>query len=84
MDHYLFLAKSVTTAQRMQQILERSGVHSAVSRAPTGLSKQGCAYAVRVGKTQYKQARVSLKDAGIALSGIYLWIGGSYREVRDE
>ena len=82
MDHYLFLARSVTVAQRMRETLERAGIRGLIQRAPTGLSLQGCSYAVRVGKAHYHKALSLIQTLGLSPFGVFVYESGSYREVK--
>lgn len=52
---YLIMCKSMTYAQRAARLLERSGITTAVIRAPQSLGKNGCAYAVTV-RRRWEQA----------------------------
>ena len=82
MDHYLFLVRSVTAAQRMRETLERGGIRAGIQRAPTGLSKQGCSYAVRVGTAQYAKAISLIQSLKLSPFGVFQYANGSYREVK--
>ena len=81
MDHYLFLARNVTAAQRMREALAKGGIRCAVQRAPTGLSKQGCSYALRIGTAHYREALALIRPLGLDPFGIFLYVNGTYREV---
>ena len=56
MPYYLLLCRSITHAQRMNKLLERSGVTAPYYRAPAGLTNRGCSYAVRIGADHYPAA----------------------------
>lgn len=43
MNEILFIARSVTHAQRMVRALEQCGIRSFLFRAPAGLTGGGCA-----------------------------------------
>ena len=49
MNEILFIARSVTHAQRMVRALEQCGIRSVLFRAPAGLTGGGCSYAVAGG-----------------------------------
>lgn len=82
MDFYLFSLRSITTAQRMQQVLERAGIRANIQRAPTGLSQKGCSYVLRVPATRYRDALDLLKQQGMSPVGIFVYDNGAYREVK--
>lgn len=46
MTQYLIMCRSLTSAQRSQRLLERSGINVTLVKAPQGLSTNGCAYAL--------------------------------------
>lgn len=48
MNEILFIARSVTHAQRMVRALEQCGIRSFLLRTPAGLTGGGCSYAVKV------------------------------------
>ena len=81
MDHYLFLARNVTAAQRMHDALAKGGVRSVMQRAPTGLSKQGCSYALRIAPAHYREALDMIRPLGLDPFGIFVYVNGTYREV---
>ena len=81
MDYYLLTARTITQAQRMQQVLERGGVRSAVQRLPSGLSQQGCAYGVRVRRGDGERAVGMTRAAGMRPQRVYAYDKNGYREV---
>lgn len=67
MDDYLMIARSVTYAQRIERVLARAGIRSAMFRAPLELVKdEGCAYAVRISAANAAEAMVQLHKNGLA------------------
>ena len=67
MEYYLIIARSVTYAQRIERVLERSGIHSLVFRAPLELTRgEGCAYAVRISPDAAPAAHTLLQKNGLA------------------
>ena len=82
MDYYLFSLKSITTAQRMQQVLERAGIRSTIQRAPAGLSQKGCSYVLHISAARYRDGLDLLKQYGMNPMGVFAYENGSYREVK--
>ena len=81
MKHYLILCRSVTTAQRAARLLESSLIHAAVAKAPSHLTRSGCAYAVRL-RAKAEEAVKILRRHEIAFGKIYATDDGTeYREV---
>ena len=81
MEHYLIIARSVTYAQRMQKTLDRGGIHSRIFRAPRELTDLGCAYAVRIHRSDLVPALTLLRKSRLDPVQIYLKQQGFYREV---
>ncbi len=81
MKHYLIMCRSVTSAQRAARLLERSLIHAAAVKAPSHLTRSGCAYAVRL-RTKPEEAVKLLRRQEIAIGKIYATDDGTeYREV---
>ena len=81
MKHYLIMCRSVTAAQRAARLLERSMIRATVVKAPSHLTRSGCAYALRL-PAKLEEAVRLLRKKEIAFGRIYLTEDGeSYREV---
>ena len=65
MQFYIIMCRSLTYAQRAVRALERRGLYSAVTRAPAGLTTDGCSYGVRVRAKDLDTARNILSAAGL-------------------
>ena len=81
MEYYLILARSVTYAQRMQRVLERTGVRCQIFRAPRDLTDRGCAYALRLAVPELSRALTALHRASLDPVQIFLHQHGFYQEV---
>lgn len=81
MDHYLFTARSVTHAQRMAQVLERSGIYVKIRRVGRELTKSGCGYTLQVPERRFSQALETLRAAEARPVRIFSVSGGAMREV---
>ncbi|MBQ0038232.1 MAG: DUF3343 domain-containing protein [Clostridiales bacterium] len=81
MDDYLFVARSITQAQRMSRVLEQCGIRTSMLRAPVGLTDRGCSYAVRIRGEQFDTARQCLRTAALQPFHIFHREEGVYREV---
>ena len=78
---YLILCKSLTQAQRAVRALESGGITATLARAPQGLGKNGCGYAVRVRRRVYEAIEL-LRTAHIPFGKVYLKRdNGEYTEV---
>lgn len=81
MEHYLFVVRSATQAQRLARILTSGGIRGTVQRVPVELAKQGCTYAVRVHPSQFGAAQQRLQQAHLMPERVLRHSGGSYSEV---
>ncbi len=81
MEHYLLVARSVTHAQRMQQLLQELGVRGTILRAPAEVNKKGCGYAVRLSPESMGVAREALAATKVPPIHIYVKTEQGYREV---
>lgn len=81
MDYYLFTARSITHAQQMAQVLERSGVHVKMRRIGSGMTGRGCGYTLQVPQRQYHIAAEALREAGQRPVKVFFVSGDSRKEV---
>jgi len=63
MEYYLLTARSITHAQQMMRVLERSGIGTKVRRASASLTKRGCGYTLQVASRHYARAMDALSAA---------------------
>lgn len=81
MDYYLFTARSITHAQRMAQVLERSGIYVKIRRVGRELTKSGCGYTLQVPERRFSQAVEALRAAEARPVRIFFVSDGAMREV---
>ncbi len=72
MNHYYITFRSVTFAQRGEQLLGRGGVRCSLQRTPRWMEEQGCGYALRVWTTDISQAVELLRKGKVPLRRVYL------------
>lgn len=65
MDHYLFLARSVTHAQQMAKMLEQAGIFASIKRANAALTGKGCGYTVEVSERNFARAEAILQTSPV-------------------
>ncbi len=80
MDHYLFMARSITHAQQMARAMERAGVYVSIRRVG-GVSQHGCGYSLQVPERQYARATAALRGEGLRPVRVFRVSGGQRREV---
>ena len=82
LPYYLLLSRSITHAQRMSRILERSGITARFFRPPMGLTDRGCSYAVRIAEGYLPTAMERLRAEGLLpMRVFYAGADGSFSEV---
>lgn len=82
MVYYLITCRSLTYAQKAARALERAGITAIVARPPIGLSKEGCAYSIKVSERKISHALIVLKGAGLNYNKVFMLQGdGTGREV---
>ena len=78
---YLFMCRSLTSAQKAASILMRSGINASVVKAPQRLASGGCGYAVSVYR-RFDEAKALLLNSGLLKGKIYFRdSSGEYVEV---
>lgn len=78
----LIMCRSLTNAQRAAQVLERAGITATVRRAPQSVSREGCAYCVKISAGHLTRALELLDRAAIPIGKVYeLAADGALREV---
>ena len=78
---YLFMCRSLTSAQKAASILTRSGINAAVVKAPQRLAAGGCGYAVSVYR-RFEEVKTLLLNSNILKGKIYVRDGeNEYVEV---
>lgn len=82
MQRYLIMCRSLTYAQRANSALERAGITASISRAPQGLTGNGCGYCIRVAERYFQSALNVLNRANAAYGKLYrAELDGRYVEV---
>ena len=81
MEHYLFVVRSATQAQRLARILTSGGIRGTVQRVPVEFARQGCTYAVRVDDADYDVAQQRLQQAHLMPERVLRHSGTGYSEV---
>jgi len=71
MVQYLIMCRSLTYAQKAARALERAGVTASILRAPKEISKEGCAYCVKVSARKLEVALDVLKAAGARIGRVF-------------
>ena len=79
MNGFYFTFRSVTAAQRAQQLLQSAGISAGLLRTPAQLAVNGCGYCLRVGTRRAGAAMGLLQGSG--LRRCYLRGDGGFTEV---
>ena len=81
MDAYLFVARSITHAQRMAGVLGDAGVSAKIRRAGAGISERGCGYTLEIPQRSFARAKEICRMSGILPTRVLSVSGGERREV---
>ena len=71
MRYFYITFRSVTYAQRGEQILHRTGVYCTLQRTPRILQERGCSYCLRIRDRDISTAKAALEQSGISYGKIY-------------
>jgi hypothetical protein len=84
MSQHLILCRSLTTAQRAQRLLERSGIVSSVVKAPPELTGSGCGYSLSLFR-HFEEADAILQRSNIATGKRFVLMeDGRFRELNHD
>ena len=73
MKYCLITFRSVTPAQRGENILRRAGVSCGIRRTPRWMEEQGCGYSLRVGFQDAARSVELLRNEDVPFRKVY-WI----------
>ena len=83
MRNCIITFRSVTPAQRAEEVLHRAGVDCTLQRTPKWMEEKGCGYSVRMQQEDIMAAAVLLRQAGIGFQKAYaLSDSGAPEELR--
>ena len=71
MGHYIITFRSVTFAQRGEELLRGAGYRCSLGRTPRWMEEQGCGYALRVWSKDIEKAVALLRQERIPLRRVY-------------
>ena len=75
--------RSVTPAQRAEDMLRRAGVECTIQRTPKWMEEKGCGYSLRLDCSELMAAAMLLRQAGISFRKAYsLTDSGAPEELR--
>ena len=72
MKTYYITFRSVTFAQRGEQILQKNGIRCALLRTPKWMEVQGCGYSLRVWTEDIGQILGLLRSQKVQLRKVYI------------
>ncbi len=71
MRNCIITFRSVTPAQRAEDVLRRAGVECTLQRTPKWMEEKGCGYSVRMPCEDMMTAAAFLRQAGIGFKKAY-------------
>ena len=72
MEVCLITFRSVTPAQRAEQLLQKSGIRCALQRTPRHMQEQGCGYSLRLEMRDMGRATALLDGASVSYRKRYI------------
>lgn len=72
MKVYYITFRSVTFAQRGEQVLNKAGVRAALLRTPKWMESQGCGYSLRIRTADLLPVVSLLREKGVVFRRIYV------------
>lgn len=72
MRYYFITFRSVTYAQRGEQILSRAGIRCALMRTPKWMEAQGCGYSLRIRTDDVGSAVAVLRENKALMRKVYV------------
>lgn len=69
---YVIMCRSLTYAQRAERLLESSGIYSGLTKAPQGVTPEGCTFGVKLAAKNVHKALAVLRAGGIKTGKIFL------------
>lgn len=72
MGYCIITFRSVTPAQRGEEVLRRSGVTCSVRRTPRWMEEQGCGYSIRIPYQQAQRCAEILRENKVPMRKVYL------------
>ena len=83
MKYCILTFRSVTPAQRAEEVLRRAGVECTVQRTQKWMEEKGCGYSLRMNCRDLMTAAMLLRQAGISFRKAYnLSDSGAPEELR--
>ncbi len=71
MRNCIITFRSVTPAQRAEEVLHRAGVECTLQRTPKWMEEKGCGYSVRLDRSDVMAAALLLRQAGVTFKKAY-------------
>ena len=72
MKFYFITFRSVTFAQRGEQVLNKAGIRCTLQRTPRWMESQGCGYSLRIWTADVKSSVELLRDEGVPMRKVYV------------
>ena len=71
MKNCMITFRSVTPAQRAEDVLRRAGVQCTIQRTPKWMEEKGCGYSLRLDRQDVMAAAMLLRQSGISYRKAY-------------
>ena len=83
MKNCIITFRSVTPAQRAEEVLHRAGVECTLQRTPKWMEEKGCGYSLRIWTEDISRPVGLLRRENVAMQRVYIQIpDGTLEELR--
>lgn len=72
MKFYYITFRSVTFAQRGEQVLNKAGIRCTLQRTPRWMESQGCGYSLRIWTADVTSGVELLRSEGVPMRKVYV------------
>lgn len=69
---YIIMCRSLTYAQRAERLLDRNGIYAGLTKAPQGITPEGCTFGVKLQGKHIKKALAIVRASGIKVGKVYV------------
>lgn len=83
MKFYFITFRSVTFAQRGEQVLKQQGIHCTLLRTPKWMEVQGCGYSLRLWTADIRSGVELLRKQNVPMRKVYIQLADGTLEERE-
>lgn len=69
--YFIIMCRSLTYAQRASRLLDSSGIYAGLTKAPQGVTPEGCTFGVKVQEKHVRKALAIIRSSGIKVGRVF-------------